>query len=116
MYESQHHKFDLFSRIWEYFKHQYEQEGLYFEKFFMLPDEEDAKRRILKDYFRTAQKEAWQRAKDEILAMLAEIEIDGLKSILDLLFLKEDTPYDYLKEKRELTKRYDDPIVEEMIQ
>jgi len=48
--------------------------------------------------------------------MLAEIEIDGLKSILDLLFLKEDTPYDYLKEKRELTKRYDDPIVEEMIQ
>jgi hypothetical protein len=116
MHEFQHHKFDLFSRIWEYFKHQYEQEGLYFEKFFMLPDEEDAKRRILKDYFRTAQKEALQRAKDEILAMLAEIEIDGLKSILDLLFFKEDSPYDYLKEKRELTKRYDDPIVEEMIQ
>ena len=33
-----------------------------------------------------------------------------------MIFFKEDTPYDYLKEKRELTKRYDDPIVEEMIQ
>ena len=63
MHELQHHKFNLFSRIWEYFKQQYEQEGLYFEKFFMLPDEEDAKRRILKDYFRTAQEESFTKSK-----------------------------------------------------
>jgi len=115
MHEYQHHKFNLYRRVWERFKHQYEQEGLYFVEFLALPDEEGTRRRILKDYFRTAQKEALQRAKDEILAILSERSIHDLKYILHIFFT-ENLPYDYLKEKRKLKEYYEDPVLEEMIQ
>jgi hypothetical protein len=115
MHEYQHHKFNLYRRVWERFKHQYEQEGLYFVEFLALPDEEGTRRRILKDYFRTAQKEALQRAKDEILAILSERSIHDLKYILHIFFT-ENSPYDYLKEKRKLKEYYEDPVLEEMIQ
>jgi hypothetical protein len=83
-----------------------------------LIEEKDSEERkkILKDYLRIKQKEALEKAKDEILAILSESSIRALKRVLDLLFFKEDSPYDYLKKERELTNYFDDPILEEMIQ
>jgi len=123
MHEYQHHKFNLYRRVWEQFKQQYEEknrlsERLYIEYVMSLIEGKDPEERkkILKDYLRIQQKEALRKAKDEILAILSERSIRALKSVLDLLFFKEDSPYDYLKKERELTTYFDDPMLEEMIQ
>jgi hypothetical protein len=123
MHEYQHHKFNLYRGVWGQFTRQYEEknrlsERLYIEYAMSLIEEKDPEERkkILKDYLRIQQKEALRKAKDEILATLSERSIRALKSVLDLLFFKEDSPYDYLKKERELTNYFDDPILEEMIQ
>jgi hypothetical protein len=119
MHEYQHHKFNLYRRVWEQFKHQYEEENRLSERLYaqyVLEEDSEKRRKIVKDYLRIRQKEALRKAKDEILAILSERSIGALKSVLDLLFFKEDSPYDYLKKERKLTNYFDDPMLEEMIQ
>jgi hypothetical protein len=119
MHEYQHHKFNLYRRIWEQFKQQYEEKNRLSERLYaqyVLEEDPEKRRKIVKDYLRIKQKEALEKAKDEILAILSERSIRALKIVFDLIFFREGSPYDYLKKERELTKYFDDPILEEMIQ
>jgi hypothetical protein len=119
MHEYQHHKFNLYRRVWEQFTRQYEEKNRLSERLYaqyVLEKDPEKRRKIVKDYLRIQQKEALRKAKDEILAILSERSIRALKSVLDLIFFKEDSPYDYLKKERELTNYFDDPMLEEMIQ
>ncbi len=101
VHEQEHQKNYLLSTIFNFSKKSLFKD--YIEEYMGVPDPV-LKREILEIAFVGEMENAYERAKDEILAILSSQTTDYLRTGVQSLFFKgEIRAYDYLKEQREIT-------------